>query len=100
MLTDGGSWWVGCRARSPAEFVYGLWGLYAGGELIQPPNSIPEAIGFITEGKVGMFVYANDGRELALGRLGVGDYTGATSLTRRRVLPAATAGAPAANAEA
>jgi len=60
--------------------------LYAEGELIQPPNSVPNAVGFITEGKVGMFVYAGDGRELALGRLGVGDYTGGTSLTRQRML--------------
>ncbi len=60
--------------------------LYAEGELIQPTNSIPEAVGFITEGKVGMIVYAGDGRELALGRLGVGDYIGGTSLTRQRML--------------
>jgi small-conductance mechanosensitive channel len=60
--------------------------LYAEGELVQPPNSIPEGVGFITEGKVGMIVYADDGRELALGRLGVGDYIGATSLTRQRML--------------
>ena len=60
--------------------------LYAEGELVQPPNSIPEAVGFITEGKVGMIVYAGDGRELALGRLGVGDYIGGTSLTRQRML--------------
>ena len=60
--------------------------LYAEGELVQPPNSIPEAVGFITEGKVAMIVYADDGRELALGRLGVGDYIGATSLTRQRML--------------
>ena len=33
-----------------------------------------------------MIVYASDGRELALGRLGVGDYVGATSLTRQRML--------------
>ena len=32
--------------------------LYAEGEVIQPTNSIPEAVGFITEGKVGMIVYA------------------------------------------
>ena len=60
--------------------------LYAEGEVIQPTNSIPEAVGFITEGKVGMIVYAPDGRELALGRLGVGDYIGGTSLTRQRML--------------
>jgi hypothetical protein len=67
--------------------------LYAEGELIQPTNSIPEAVGFITEGKVGGIVYAHDGRELALGRLGVGDYIGGTSLTRQRMLTA-TRGTP------
>lgn len=60
--------------------------LYAEGEVIQPINSVPEAVGFITAGSVRMFVTAEDGTELALGRLGVGDYIGGTSLTRQRML--------------
>ncbi len=60
--------------------------LYAEGELIQPVNSTPEAVGFITAGSVRLFVSAPDGTELALGRLGVGDYIGETSLTRQRML--------------
>jgi small-conductance mechanosensitive channel len=60
--------------------------LYAEGELIQPVNSVPEDVCFITAGSVGMLVYAEDGRELALGSLGVGDYIGGTSLTRQRMI--------------
>ncbi len=60
--------------------------LYAEGEIIQPVNSIPETVGFITAGSVGMIVYADDGRELPLGSLGVGDYIGGTSLTRQRMI--------------
>lgn len=60
--------------------------LYAEGEIIQPVNSIPEAVGFITAGSVGLLVYAEDGRELSLGSIGVGDYIGGTSLTRQRMI--------------
>lgn len=60
--------------------------LYAEGEIIQPANTVPEAVCFVTEGSVGMVVYAEDGRELSLGSLGVGDYIGGTSLTRQRML--------------
>jgi small-conductance mechanosensitive channel len=59
---------------------------YAAGEVIQQVNSIPTAVGFIAEGTVGMFVYAEDGRQLSLGDLGEGDYLGATSLTRQRMI--------------
>ncbi|TGD88156.1 mechanosensitive ion channel [Mycolicibacterium sp. CH28] len=60
--------------------------LFAEGEVIQPVNSVPEFVGFITAGSVGLIVYAEDGRELSLGALGVGDYIGGTSLTRQRML--------------
>lgn len=60
--------------------------LYAEGEVIQPVNSVPEAVCFITAGSVGMVVYAEDGRELSLGSLGAGDYIGGTSLTRQRMI--------------
>ncbi len=60
--------------------------LYAKGEVIQPVKSVPESVGFITAGSVGMVVYAEDGRELPVGRLGVGDYIGTTALTRQRML--------------
>jgi len=59
---------------------------YTEGEIIQPVSSIPQAMGFITEGTVGMFVYAEDGRQLDLGELTVGDYIGGTALTRQRML--------------
>ena len=59
---------------------------YTEGEIIQPVSSIPQAMGFIAEGTVGMFVYADDGRRLDLGELTVGDYIGGTSLTRQRML--------------
>lgn len=60
--------------------------LYAEGEIIQAVNSVPDAVGFITTGSVGLIVYADDGRELSVGRLGVGDYIGGTALTRQRML--------------
>lgn len=64
---------------------------YAAGEIIQQVNSIPTSVGFITEGTVGMFVYAEDGRQLSLGELREGDYLGATSLTRQRMITGAVA---------
>lgn len=64
---------------------------FAEGEIIQPVNSIPEAMGFITEGAVGMFTTTEDGRQLPLGELGVGDYLGLTSLTRQRMITGMTA---------
>jgi len=60
--------------------------LYAKGEFIQPVNSAPDSVGFITSGSVGMVVYTEDGTELSLGRLDVGDYIGTTALTRQRML--------------
>ena len=60
--------------------------MFAEGEIIQGIDSIPSAVGFITEGTVGRFVNTEDGRQLDLGELGVGDYIGATSLTRQRML--------------
>jgi small-conductance mechanosensitive channel len=59
---------------------------YAEGEIIQPVNSIPEAMGFITEGEVGMFAKTPSGGRIDLGELGVGDYIGGTSLTRQRMI--------------
>lgn len=58
---------------------------FAEGELVQAVNSIPSAMGFIAEGKVALFVLAEDGRQLALGELGPGDYVGGTALTRQRM---------------
>lgn len=65
--------------------------LFAEGEVIQAMNSIPSAVGFITEGRVGMFVRTDDGRQLDLGELGVGDFLGATALTRQRLMTGAVA---------
>lgn len=59
---------------------------FAEGEIVQPVNSVPTFVGFITEGRVGMFVDAPDGRRLALGELDVGDYIGGAALTRQRML--------------
>ena len=59
---------------------------YAEGEIIQAVNSIPEAMGFITEGEVGMFAATPDGGRISVGELGVGDYIGGTSLTRQRMV--------------
>jgi small-conductance mechanosensitive channel len=58
---------------------------YAEGEIVQRPNTVPHAIGFITEGEVQMLIRAEDGREVMVGTLGVGDYLGATALTRQRM---------------
>jgi len=59
---------------------------FAEGETIQSPNSIPDSVGFITEGTVEMVVHTEDGRRLPLGELGVGDFIGGTSLTRQRMI--------------
>jgi CRP-like cAMP-binding protein len=59
---------------------------YTEGEIIQPVNSIPQAMGFIAEGTVRMVIYDDDGRQLDLGELSVGDYIGGTALTRQRML--------------
>jgi len=59
---------------------------YAEGEMLQPINSIPDAIGFITDGEVEMFAATPGGGRIALGELGVGDYVGETSLTRQRMV--------------
>jgi small-conductance mechanosensitive channel len=59
---------------------------YAEGEIIQAVNSIPDSLGFITEGKVGMFARTASGGQIPLGDLGVGDYIGGASLTRQRMI--------------
>lgn len=59
---------------------------YAEGEIIQSANSIPDAIGFITEGEVEMFATPPGGGRISLGELGVGDYFGGTALTRQRMI--------------
>lgn len=59
---------------------------YAEGEIIQPVHSIPDAMGFITEGEVGMFAATPGGGRIPLGELGVGDYFGETALTRQRTM--------------
>lgn len=60
--------------------------VYAEGETIQRPDSVPDAIGFITEGSVALVVYADDGLQLTIGHLDAGDYIGTTALTRQRVV--------------
>ena len=58
---------------------------FAEGELVQPVKAIPTEVGFIAQGKLRMFVVADDGRELSLGELGPGDYIGGAALTRQRM---------------
>lgn len=78
---------LGLRAEAIAIMLAGASLLpFAEGEVIQPVNSIPAGVGFITVGRVGMFVATEDGRRLSLGELGVGDYIGGTSLTRQRMI--------------
>ena len=60
--------------------------MFAEGEIIQAVDSIPDAVGFITEGAVRMFVHTEDGRQLELGDFSEGDYIGATALTRQRMI--------------
>lgn len=67
------------------------WMPYAEGEVIQHVNSIPAAVGFITEGTVGLFAAAEDGRHLPLGEISIGDYIGGTALTRQRMPVGVTA---------
>ncbi len=59
---------------------------YAEGETVQRADSVPDAIGFITEGSVALVVYTADGMELTIGRLEAGDYIGTTALTRQRAV--------------
>lgn len=59
---------------------------YCEGEIIQSVNSIPEAMGFITEGEVEIFAATQGGGRISLGELGVGDYVGGTALTRQRMV--------------
>ncbi|WP_313675417.1 mechanosensitive ion channel family protein [Mycolicibacterium sp.] len=59
---------------------------YAAGEIVMAPNSIPEDMGFVTDGRVQMFVVTEDGGRLQVGELGVGDYFGGTALTRQRMM--------------
>ena len=60
--------------------------IYAEGETIQRVGTVPDAVGFITEGSVAMVVYSADGTQMTVGQLGVGDYVGTTALTRQRVV--------------
>lgn len=59
---------------------------FADGEIIQQVNSIPSAVGFITEGRIGMYVVTESGRRLSIGELGAGDYFGGSALTRQRMI--------------
>lgn len=64
---------------------------FAEGETVQAVNSIPQAVGFITEGSVRIFVEDDEGRRITLGELGPGDHLGGTSLTRQRMVTGAFA---------
>jgi small-conductance mechanosensitive channel len=72
-------------------FADGEYLVYGEGEVVQSFGSVPDAVAFITEGAVALTTRAEDGTELAIGRLDVGDYLGTTALTRQRVLTGAVA---------
>ena len=72
-------------------FTAGNFVGYGEGEVMQSVGSVPEAVAFITEGAVALTARTEDGREIVIGRLGVGDYIGTTALTRQRVLTGAAA---------
>jgi len=77
---------LGLDEQSTAAMTAGARLLpYAEGEIIQRVNTVPEEVGFITEGEAGMFARAEEGRNLPIGELGVGDYLGGTALTRQRM---------------
>lgn len=77
---------LGLDEQSTAAMTAGARLLpYAEGEIIQRVNTVPEEVGFITEGEAGMFARAEEGRNLPIGELGVGDYFGGTALTRQRM---------------
>jgi small-conductance mechanosensitive channel len=78
---------LGLSADAEATMLSGARLLpFAEGEVIQPVNSVPNAVGFIAEGEVSTFCTAPDGRRLALGELEIGDYIGGTALTRQRMI--------------
>jgi small-conductance mechanosensitive channel len=72
-------------------FAAGTFVGYGEGEVAQPVGSIPDAVAFIIEGAVALTAYTEDGRDIVIGRLDVGDYIGTTALTRQRVLTGAVA---------
>ena len=83
---------LGLSADAAATMLAGARLLpFAQGEIIQPANSVPKAVGFIADGEVGTFCTAPDGRRLPLGELEIGDYVGATALTRQRMITGAEA---------
>ncbi len=78
---------LGLGAEAVATMLAGARLLmFAEGEIIQSIDSIPHAVGFITEGTVGTFVNTGDGRQIDLAELGEGDYIGAAALTRQRMI--------------
>ena len=83
---------LGLNADAAATMLAGARLLpFAEGEIIQPVNSVPTAVGFIAEGEVATFCTTPDGRRLSLGELEIGDYLGGTALTRQRMITGAVA---------
>jgi small-conductance mechanosensitive channel len=72
-------------------FADGKFLVYGEGEIVQSVGSVPEAVAFITDGALALTAYTEEGAELVVGRLDVGDYIGTTALTRQRVLTGAVA---------
>lgn len=65
--------------------------IYSEGETVQAVGSVPEGIGFIAEGELALTVSTDNGEQLTVRQLDVGNYIGATALTRQPVLTGATA---------
>lgn len=65
--------------------------IYSEGETVQAVGSTPDAVGFITEGELTLTVTTDNGQQLTVGQLDVGNYIGSTALTRQPVLTGAVA---------
>ena len=65
--------------------------IYSEGETVQAVGFTPDAVGFITEGELAITVMTDNGEQLTVGQLDVGNYIGSTALTRQPVLTGAVA---------
>ncbi|MGB7509047.1 MAG: mechanosensitive ion channel family protein [Mycobacterium sp.] len=79
------------RATVDEMLVAGRRLIYSEGETVQAVGSVPDGIGFIAEGELALTVSNDNGEQLTVGHLDVGNYIGATALTRQPVLTGATA---------
>lgn len=64
---------------------------FAQGEIVQSAGSVPDAVAFVTDGALALTAVTDDGMQVTVAQLDVGDYIGTTALTRQRVLTGAVA---------